>query len=60
MSDARPANEFDRPCAIAHDYGWDVGTTHVIDYYLWLADLPIRRFAESSRTFRFSPADWSR
>lgn len=41
------------------DYGFDVGNLHVIDYHLWLADLPIRRYVESPRSLRTSPADWS-
>lgn len=42
------------------DYGWDVGNLHVIDYRLWLADIPIRRFAEFPQSLHHSHADWSR
>jgi hypothetical protein len=42
------------------NYGQDVGNLHVIDYRLWLADLPIRRPIPESPHLRFSPADWSR
>jgi hypothetical protein len=53
-------------------YGWDAGkrtcghnyghqfALHVIDYRLWLADLPIRRMPPIPSYLRFSPADWSR
>lgn len=45
----------------AFDYAQDVGNLHVIDYRLWLAELPIRRpGCESPRSLRFSPADWTR
>lgn len=48
---------------ITHNYGQDVGNLHVIDYRLWLADLPIRRSwpgLADPRSLRISPADWTR
>lgn len=62
MSDLRPMRWFIRwgSRTLGYDYGFDVGNLHVIDYRLWLADIPIRRFTESSRTLHTSPADWSR
>jgi len=42
-------------CDYSHQFA-----LHVIDWHLWLADLPIRRYAEHGRALYFSPADWSR
>ena len=45
---------------ITHDYGWDVGNLHAIDYRLWLAELPIRRpGCEAPRSLRFTD-NWTR
>lgn len=41
------------------EYSQDVGNLHVIDYRLWLADLPIRRYAEHPRSLRFTD-NWTR
>lgn len=41
------------------DYGQDVGNLHVIDYRLWLADLPIRRLGASPRSLHFTD-NWTR
>ena len=63
VSTQRPKDRSEFPATarpVAADYHQDVGNLHVIDWRLWLADLPIRRHAESSRSLRFSPADWSR
>jgi len=42
-----------------HDYGFDVGNLHAIDYRLWLADLPIRRLGVSPRSLHFTD-NWTR
>lgn len=62
---ARPFtnNEFDahlRQWHNTHDYGWDVGNLHVIDYHLWLADLPIRRPGFGSPTSLRFTDNWTR
>lgn len=42
------------------DYAQDVGNLHVIDYRLWLAELPIRRpGCEAPRSLRFTD-NWTR
>lgn len=49
------------PMIFTCDYSQDVGNLHVIDYRLWLAELPIRRpGCEAPRSLRFTAADWSR
>lgn len=42
-----------------HDYGFDIFTLHVIDWHLWLADIPFRRGLAIPH-LHISPADWSR
>ena len=47
------------PMIFTCEYSQDVGNLHVIDYRLWLADLPIRRLGTDPRSLHFTD-NWTR